>query len=573
MGIYHFFGWFKNQFSGSIKKLSPSQNFESIDVNIDNLMIDMNGIFHNSAQKIYQYGNFKPNERFLQKKPTPVIFNTKTQTKVYEDVCKSIDELLLTVQPKKRLILCVDGPAPYAKQVQQKRRRFKSAHEREEDDQRFDSNQITPGTKFMDHLSKYIDWYIRKRMSEDSHWRNIEVVFSNEKTPGEGEHIILNYVRKYGNVDESFCIHGADADLIMLSLGTHYPNFYILRDDTFDHNNKYFVINIANTAMKLAEIMRWNCEKFTYDEKNAIDDFVFLCFMVGNDFLPHVPSLEIIESGIDIILSIYRDVGTTHGHLVKEQNNVVYFQKESLRAFFEVLSSYEKPILEKKLKNRRFYFPDEILESCANITEENIVLDIDKYRDEYFKKYFSNQNIDDICNDYLNGLHWVINYYKKGVPDWRWYYPYDYAPTGSMLIKYIPTFRFPRYQKTVPLLPFQQLLSVLPPKSAKLLPEPLHNLILNDDSPIKDYYPDDFEVDLSGKKNEWQGVVRLPISDPELIIKVYSDHQKFIDEREIKRNIFGKSFIYRHDESFNETFKSYYGTIVSCKVRNQVIYI
>lgn len=573
MGIYHFFGWFKNQFSGSIKKLSSSENFESIDIRIDNLMIDMNGIFHNSAQKIYQYGNFKPNERLLQKNPSHIIFNNMTQRKVYEDICKSIEELLLTVQPKKRLILCVDGSAPYAKQIQQKRRRFKSAHEREEDDQRFDSNQITPGTKFMDYLSKYIDWYIRKRMSEDSIWKNIEVIFSNEKTPGEGEAKCISYIRKYGNIDETYCIHGADADLIMLSLGTHYPNFYILRDDTFDHNNKYFVINIANTAMKLSEIMRWNSKNFTYDEKNAIDDFVFLCFMVGNDFLPHVPSLEIIESGIDIILSIYRDVGTIHGHLVKEQNNIIYFDKDALIAFFEVLSSYEKPILEKKLKNRRLYFPDEILESCATITRENINIDINKYHEEYFKKYFDSANIKDICNDYLDGLYWVINYYKKGVPDWRWYYRYDYAPTGNILIKYISTFNFPKYQKTTPLLPFQQLLSVLPPKSAKLLPNPLQDLILNDDSPIKDYYPDDFEVDLSGKKNEWQGIVRLPISDPELIIKVYSDYHKLIDLRETKRNIFGKSFIYKYDKQCNETFNSYYGIIVCCKVRNKVIYI
>ena len=37
-------------------------------------------------------------------------------------------------------------------------------------------------------LSKYIDWYIRKRISEDQYWQSIEVVFSNEKSPGEGEH-------------------------------------------------------------------------------------------------------------------------------------------------------------------------------------------------------------------------------------------------------------------------------------------------------------------------------------------------------------------------------------------------
>ena len=158
----------------------------------------------------------------------------------------------LSASPGSDSFLCVDGPAPISKQNQQRQRRFRSAMEASQGAP-FDSNSITPGTKFMDYLSKYIDWYIRKRISESPEWRNVQVIFSNEKAPGEGEHKIINYIRYYGKEDEVYCINGLDADLIMLALGTHMPNFYILREDLYDRSNEYFCIDIGSTRKSLAE--------------------------------------------------------------------------------------------------------------------------------------------------------------------------------------------------------------------------------------------------------------------------------------------------------------------------------
>ena len=87
MGIKHFFHWFKRKFANHIYKLQQEESISSIKeesiqtdgIQIDNLMIDMNGIFHTSAQKIYRYGNYKTLPRLLTRKKSSRHGNTLQQ--------------------------------------------------------------------------------------------------------------------------------------------------------------------------------------------------------------------------------------------------------------------------------------------------------------------------------------------------------------------------------------------------------------------------------------------------------------------------------------------------------------
>ena len=70
-----------------------------------------------------------------------------------------------------------------------------------------------------------------------------------------------------------------------------------------------------------------------------------------------------------------------------------------------------------------------------------------------------------------------------------------------------------------PFLPFEQLLAVQPSSSHRLLPEPYKWLMTDPNSPIADFYPVSFEVDLEGKRAEWEGVVKISFIDEQRLLK------------------------------------------------------
>jgi hypothetical protein len=160
--------------------------------------------------------------------------------------------------------------------------------------------------------------------------------------------------------------------------------------------------------------------------------------------------------------------------------------------------------------------------------------------------------------DFLEGLHWVLNYYHNGCPSWDWYFPHLYSPLCTDMVNLDEFYEendeeykaFP-FEQTTPFPSLAQLLSVLPPQSADLLPEPIAELMIHPSSPLMSYYPQDFTVDPNGKRQSWEAIVQIPFIDADVLLETVEqviqadekaeDENKLFTNAERRRNVRGTS--------------------------------
>ena len=125
---------------------------------------------------------------------------------------------------------------------------------------------------------------------------------------------------------------------------------------------------------------------------------------------------------------------------------------------------------------------------------------VDYHEDiEFRQKYtlFHTPNCS-LAKHYVEGFCWVLLYYYQGCPSWTWYFPYHFAPFASDF-QDIATLDI-KFEKGQPFKPAEQLMGVLPAASRTLLPEAFQPLMVDEDSSIIDFYPEDFQIDMNGKK-------------------------------------------------------------------------
>jgi 5'-3' exoribonuclease 1 len=572
MGIPKCFRWLAERYPCIV---TPYQ--EQFCPPVDNLYLDMNGLIHPCT-----HGNtVDASERALAKSEMAVA------------IFQYVDKLVQLVKPRKNLVLCVDGVAPRAKLNQQRQRRFRAARElrkaRELAVERgervpdmgevFDSNCITPGTEFMVWLSEQLKYFIRYKIQTDVCWQNCTVTFSGQEVPGEGEHKVMDFIRarKMGagfDANEVHCLYGLDADLIMLALASHEPNFFLIREEVDFGKTRADMEREANLkeqcalpdaslrradrfqCLHLALLREYLALELTptggggvepLDLERMIADFVFLVFLVGNDFLPTIPSLDIREGSLAVLFHLYREHFVRQGSALTDRGVLRWPAVEHL---FCLLAANEQQVFEERAANARDYErrQDRYWEARGgNAPDVTVVFTAEGFRATHYATKLhltdcspESPEVEQVRLSYLEGLQWNLAYYYQGCCSWKWFYPFHYAPLAADLVD-LSCHRRISFQLGEPFDPHLQLLGVLPPASSLLLPPAFRPLMTEATSPIADFYPEEFEIDREFKQADWEGIVRIPFIDELRLVTAYRRVVPSLTEDERRTNLRGSA--------------------------------
>ena len=488
------------------------QIYKSNSIKIDNLYLDANSIIYDSVKRLTDQKIKITNQLVLQ------------------ETLKKIKSYILEIKPIKSVFVAFDGVAPAAKLKQQKSRRYKSYIEKElktnnlnklnfnetdiydKRDTGWSTICITPGTEFMNKLSRYM----YKNLNNPSEFNLQELIVSGPDEYGEGEHKIYTKIRenKKYHLSTTTVIYGLDADLLMLSLlhlqYTKYlylyretPEFIKSIDSTLKPDCGYVldIVKMGNTIVKdISRKIGYKKDIDIYKNKtNLLRDYVTLCFFLGNDFLPHFPALDIRNDGMTYLFQAFADT-IRHFKTITSNDRINW---KSIKHFVKVLSKLEEKQfvmrlkktnnLSKKIKQQLGVHTTEYILNNIPVLDNRIEMYVNPnengWETRYYNRLFNSEPTDitksQISENYLQGIEWTFNYYNGLDTNWDWMYKYQYPPLLVDLFNYIPHYnkKFIEPQNTNPVSPYVQLSYVLPSRYFYLLPERITK-------ELKDNYPE-----------------------------------------------------------------------------------
>jgi 5'-3' exonuclease len=491
MGIPYYFYHLTNKYKNIIVNEIPSSN-------IYIYAIDFNGIIHPEAAK-------ETNEE-----------------KLYLNLWNKINNYNDTYNPKSMLIF-VDGVAPLAKIIQQRKRRYLTVFKNKIDKMTstWDTNAISAGTSFMDNLDEYLENKIKNEKKKT-------FIFNGSKNNGEGEHKIFSYLLSHPIPPNSnIIINGLDADLIILSLISGIENIYLMREN----NNDITYLNVNNLKKSLLSELKpkWNL----LTDNEIIESYCVMCSILGNDFIPHILTLTMKNNGLNNLIDITTAAINENGSLVNTTDNKI--NHNCLTQIFTLIAEKENDLIISEVSKIIHKKPTNFILNSNEYGLKNkdplltdIYNDKNKWNYYYYKSLFDiNMNIDSslisiMVFNFIKGIYWTYNYYKKLDIDYEWYYPYNYPPTSKDISNYLKVVNeeIVIHKKGNFLNPQVQLLLILPIQSNHLLKEPFKSYTTDIKHGFKHLFPIEFKIQTFMKIHLHECSIILPMINIDKIKKI-----------------------------------------------------
>lgn len=562
MGVPGFFSWLlKNKKKLGAKGLILSQ----LENQIKWLMLDTNCLIHPCVVNILE----KYKEGMLNIDPNKDL-RIQIEYYIWEKVKSCIDDMIQQIKSE-YIYVAIDGVAPMGKILQQRQRRYRflfdkkiklnmnssSINEIEDCISRtiskpngieepiipISSIELTPGTDYMERINKCMIKYMKELGK-----KGIKYIYSSYHDEGEGEHKIFQYIKNHLSPSDSIVIYGLDADLLFLSLGIGYEyDLYVMREKQVFVNKEvdldevpyYNFVEIKQLHMLISNLYI------------STDDFIVLCYLIGNDFLPGLLTIDVKKGGLDKIFRAWDNLKTKLGIKTEfdENNNIksylVYWDnskpkidRDILKGLFEELIWTEKYVWKNinrdNIMNQDYLDPDELDKlKYSKIEEkkeqmENFIQGSSTNTDflekiefcspiEYYSYYLGIRCMDidkmiikKIVQDYVNGIEWCLGYYLDKCPSWTLGYNFIIAPLIKDIINFFPsksTFKFsPRT-----LNPVEQLILAIPPQTYKYVIEKKIIDVVKSNKSIGYMIPEEFLIDVNKEHIFWKCQVRIPI--------------------------------------------------------------
>ena len=460
------------------------------------------------------------------------------ETALLQEICAYVTLLWNTSGRPGHVLLAVDGVVPMAKIRQQRLRRFKSvwmaAKEREygvraATDEIWDTNSITPGTEFMEHLSTHLKVLCK---SHGSTW-----ILSGAEEPGEGEQKLMQWVRAQDPKflhDKHIVVYGLDADLIILCMlhrGTVAPSstWSILREKQEfikkpDSGGTFLLLSVGG----FEEVL------FPDESKRIRDmyDYIAGMSLLGNDFIPHSIGVHLRDAGHDRLISVLSTLHSESVNLITvDQGGLYRWNPAALRRIFQTWSEVQEEDLEHAFKRKytmRTYpprtekerqmlpvenFPLEAAEEQTMWNRQTGKLQAD-WKDRYYMeksdRFLTSGEIQERCSEYCRGLQWALDYYlgQRKVSQ-EWVYSWTYPPMWSDLLEFVGgSLPEPPLVKGHEIQPQEQLTLVLPLESWGLIRNPILKSV---PSRVPHFWPRTFTFSSLGKRWMWECPPRIPI--------------------------------------------------------------